>query len=252
MNTRDSLHHLRAEHHESRIRERLEERPSHSYLADAVLGGIDGCVTTFAVVAGAVGAQFPGFIVVILGSANLVADGFSMAAGNYLGTKSQREEVDRARREENRHIEEVPGGEREEVRQIFARKGFHGETLEHIVDVITRDRELWVNTMITEELGLPLEGPSPIRAGLATFAAFVLVGVVPLIPFLVPGVAPDQRFAASAIATALAFVGVGMVKGWALGRSIFRSALETLGIGGSAAVLAYVAGAALRRLFGAA
>lgn len=246
----EELHQLRAEHGEERIRERLAARRSSSYLADAVLGGIDGCVTTFAVVAGSVGAQFPGMVVIVLGFANLVADGFSMGASNYLSTKSQREQVERARREEQRHIQEVPGGEREEVRQIFARKGFHGETLDRIVATITRDHELWVDTMVTEELGLPLEVPSPVRAGLTTFAAFVLVGLVPLLPFLSGDV--SHRFAASAAATALAFLTVGMMKGRALGRSMIRSGFETLKIGGGAAALAYIVGAGLRRAFGAA
>ena len=215
-----------------------------------MLGGIDGCVTTFAVVAGAVGAQFPSPVIIVLGFANLVADGFSMAASNYLGVKSEREQVDEARTEEHRHIQEVPEGEREEVRQIFMRKGFRGETLDHIVDVITRDPELWVNTMITEELGLPIEGPPPFRAALATFTAFVLVGFVPLIPFLLPGLRSANRFPVSAAATALAFSCVGIMKGWALHRSVFFSSLETLGIGGAAAVLAYLTGTLLRRVFG--
>ncbi len=249
MSEEDQLQRLRAEHEEGRIRARIEGRRRHSYLADAVLGGIDGCVTTFAVVAGAVGAQFPGVVVIVLGVANLVADGFSMAGSNYLSTKSQREQVDEARREERRHIEKVPGGEREEVRQIFARKGFRGETLDRIVATITANRELWVDTMVREELGLRLEGPPPLRAALATFAAFVLVGLVPLLPFLSGGVA--QRFWASAAATAVAFLAVGVMKGVALGRSMLRSGLETLGIGGGAATLSYLIGAGLRHAFGA-
>lgn len=248
-NDRDT-HRLRAEHHAERIRARLSERRGHSYLRDAVLGGIDGCVTTFAVVAGSVGAQFPGVVVVVLGFANLLADGFSMGASNYLGTKSERERIDNARREEHRHIDEVPGGEREEIRQIFARKGFQGEALDHIVEVITGDRELWVNTMITEELGLPLDGPSPLRAGLSTFAAFVVAGLVPLLPFLSSGADNGRRFLASAAATALVFWLVGMLKGRALERPALRSGMETLAIGGGAAVLAYVVGAVLRGAFG--
>ena len=157
--------------------------------------------------------------------------------------------MDKARREEHRHIEKVPGGEREEVRQIFARKGFQGETLDRIVATITDNRELWVDTMVTEELGLPLEGPSPVKAALATFAAFVLVGLVPLLPFLSGGVA--HRFWASAAVTAVAFAAVGVMKGLALGRSMLRSGLETLAIGGGAAMLAYFLGAGLRRAFGA-
>lgn len=246
---REERRRLREEHHAERINARLSERRGHSYLGDAVLGAIDGCVTTFAVVAGSVGAQFPGVVVVVLGLANLAADGFSMGASNYLGTKSERERVENARREEERHIDQVPEGEREEVRQIFERKGFKGEALEHIVEVITGDRELWVNTMITEELGLPLEGPSPWRAGLSTFAAFVAAGLVPLLPFLSGG-AEDEPFVASAAITALVFWLVGMLKGRALDRPALRSGMETLAIGSVAAVLAYAMGALLHGAFG--
>lgn len=240
---------LREEHHAESIRARLDERRAHSYLGDAVLGAIDGCVTTFAVVAGSLGAQFPGVVVVVLGFANLLADGFSMGASNYLGTKSERERIENARREEHRHIEEVPHGEREEIRQIFESKGFQGEALEHIVDVITRNRDVWVDTMITEELGLPLAGPSPVRAGLSTFAAFVAAGLVPLLPFLTRGIGDAQRFLASAVMTGLVFFLVGMLKGRALERPALRAGLEMLAIGGGAAVVAYAAGAALHRAF---
>jgi vacuolar iron transporter family protein len=114
---------MEAEHSPEAVRQRLENRHGPGYLGDAVLGGIDGCVTTFAVVAGAVGAGFSGLVIVVLGYANLLADGFSMAVSNYQGTKSQRQQVEEARRGEERQIEEIPEGEREEVRQIFAAKG---------------------------------------------------------------------------------------------------------------------------------
>jgi VIT1/CCC1 family predicted Fe2+/Mn2+ transporter len=239
------------EHLPAAITARLDAGRRHSYLGDAVLGGIDGCVTTFAVVAGAFGAGFPRLVVIVLGFANLVADGFSMAVGNYLGTKSQRQEVEKTRAAEERHIDEVPDGEREEIRQIFARKGFAGDDLERVVDVITRDRRLWVDTMLTEEYGLQVEGPSPLLAGTATFAAFALVGLIPLLPFLAPGLASERMFAASAVATALAFTAVGVGKGWVLHKPLLRSGLETLLIGGGAALLAYLVGSWLRSAFGA-
>lgn len=220
-------------------------------MGDAVLGGIDGCVTTFAVVSGAVGAGFSAAVVIILGFANLLADGFSMAVSNYLNTKSQLEAVEKARRMENRHIDQIPEGEREEIRQIFARKGFGGEVLEKIVQVITSDRKLWVETMLVEELGLQISGPRPVRAGLATFFAFGVVGLIPLLPFLVPGAeTAADRFFASAVMTAVAFAGVGLVKGWVVERPILRSGVETLSIGGGAAALAYVIGLLLGNAFG--
>lgn len=242
---------LVAEHHPSAIRARLDGAQQHSYLGDAVLGGIDGCVTTFAVVAGAVGGGFSTIVVIVLGFANLLADGFSMAVSNYQGTKSQREIVEKARRTEEHHIEHIPEGEQEEIRQIFARKGFEGDVLEKIVNIITQDRQLWVDTMLTEELGLQVNGPSPMRAALATFAAFFVVGVIPLVPFLVPSLTAGQTFLASALVTALAFFGVGMAKGFVLGRSALRSGLETLFVGGLAALLAYAVGTWLRQAFGA-
>src|SRR3712207_1854807 len=83
---------LEAEHRPEAVRQRLSVRRGPGYLGDAVLGGIDGCVTTFAVVAGAVGADFSGLVVVVLGFANLLADGFSMAVSK-IGRASGRERV---------------------------------------------------------------------------------------------------------------------------------------------------------------
>jgi VIT1/CCC1 family predicted Fe2+/Mn2+ transporter len=154
---RSRIRELEAEHLPQAIARRLSAHRRHGYIGDAVLGAVDGCVTTFAVVAGAVGGGFSEIVVIVLGFANVLADGFSMAVSNYLGTKSECEEVDKARRTERTHIEAIPAGEREEIRQIFARKGFGGDLLERIVEVITSNPKLWVDTMLTEELGLQLD-----------------------------------------------------------------------------------------------
>ena len=239
------------QHRPEAVRRRLEQANEHDYLADGILGGIDGCVTTFAVVAGATGGALSPLVVIILGFANLIADGFSMAVSNYHGTQSERERVQQKRHTEERHIDAVPEGEREEIRQIFAQKGFEGDVLERIVETITSDRRLWVDTMITEEYGLPLEGPDPFRAGATTFAAFCGVGLVPLLPYLVPALATATAFTVSSILTAAAFAGIGWVKGARLQRPRVRAAWETFWAGGVAAVLAYAAGWGLRALFGA-
>ncbi len=236
------------DHAPDAIRARLAEQKKHSYLGDAVLGGIDGCVTTFAIVTGAIGAGFSTTVVIILGVANLLADGFSMAVSNYQGTKSEHELLDEARASEERHIEQYPQGEREEIRQIFMQKGFSGEVLEEIVTVITEDKTLWVDTMLTEELGLRLQAPSPLRAAIATFMAFLVVGLVPLLPFLLPIVAGENMFAASVIATSFAFLAIGMTKGKMLNLHIFKSGLETLFVGGAAAGISYLVGYLLQGL----
>lgn len=114
------------EHSTEAIQQRLSDGPGHNYLRDWIYGGIDGSVTTFAVVTGVVGAHLPPAVIVIMGFANLIADGFSMAASNFIGTKSEHEDIRRIELIEHRHIELDPEGEREEVRQIFAKKGFAG------------------------------------------------------------------------------------------------------------------------------
>lgn len=212
---------------------------------------MDGAVTTFAVVSGTAGASLSPGVAIVLGLANLLADGFSMAVGNYLSTKTEREVVERARRKEEAHIDQIPEGEREEVRQIFAGKGFEGEVLEQIVEVITNDRRQWVDTMITEEHGLRLETPSPTIAALVTFGAFGLAGLVPLLPFLfVDASESDLVFAGSSIATAGTFFLIGWFRGHLLVQSRWRSAAEALAVGISAAALAYGVGAVLHGLVG--
>jgi VIT1/CCC1 family predicted Fe2+/Mn2+ transporter len=239
------------QHRPDVIRRRLAAGSRHDYLADAVLGGIDGCVTTFAVVAGATGGALSPLVVIILGFANLLADGFSMAVSNYHGTRSERDRVEQTRRTEENHIEQVPDGEREEIRQIFAAKGFEGDVLERIVETISANRQLWVDTMLTEEHGLQLEGADPVRAGAVTFAALLGVGLVPLLPYLAPGIGDDTAFAASGVMAAAAFWGIGWVKGQRLQLPRLRSAWQTLWTGGAAAALAYGTGWALQALFGA-
>jgi len=240
---------IAADHTPAAIRARLEDGPDQSYLRDFVYGAIDGAVTTFAVAAGAVGADLSGGIVVVLGLANLFADGFSMAASNYLGTRADRELLTELRRSEAEQINLVPEGEREEVRQLYAAKGFSGDDLERVVAVLTADRDRWIDTMVTEEHGLQLDGPRPSKAATATFFAFLVVGAIPLMPFLIDELAAgsvSRPFLWSAALTAVAFLAVGAMKGLTLGTRLTRSAIETLVVGGLAASTAWIIGYVLR------
>ncbi len=233
------------EHSPEAIKERLAAGPRHSYLRDWIYGGIDGAVTTFAVVAGVVGAELPTRIILIIGLANIIADGFSMAASNYLGTKSEQDEIERLVAIENRHIEKFPEGEREEVRQIFKEKGFEGEDLRRVVDLITSDKERWVRTMITEEYGMPQEVRSAWLAAGSTFSAFLVCGIAPLLPYLVGA---RNSFALSAVLTAAVFFAIGSVKSkWSMA-PWWRSGFETLLVGSAAAALAYGVGVFLEGL----
>jgi VIT1/CCC1 family predicted Fe2+/Mn2+ transporter len=246
----DSLDELRRQHTEAAVRARLE-RSGHSYLRDAIYGAIDGIVTTFAVIAGAAGAGLDERVVIILGVANLVADGFSMSVSNLLGSRAERQQRELARHEESRQIREFPEGEREEIRQIYAAKGLSGETLEAVVDAITADREVWLRTMLTEELGFAPGERSPLHAAAVTFAAFVAFGALPLLVFvadLVPGVEPGAPFAISAVLAAIAFFAVGTLKARFVEQSWWRAGMETLALGGAAAGIAYLVGILLQNV----
>jgi VIT1/CCC1 family predicted Fe2+/Mn2+ transporter len=249
--TPDPSQPLEHEHTPSAIRARIAAATEHSYLRDFVYGAMDGTVTTFAVVSGVAGAGLSTGVAIVLGLANLLADGFSMAVGNYLSTKTARAELDKARRIEEKHIQHEPEGEREEIREIFVAKGFEPPLLDEIVDVITSDTRRWVDTMITEEHGLPLETPSPVRAAWTTFISFAVAGMVPLLPFLLFSHADETRiFVGSSVATGVTFLLIGGVQGWLVGKSKTAAALEALAIGGCAAALAYGVGLALRQWAG--
>ncbi len=236
---------LRHEHSRDEIRKRLAEGPRHSYLKDFIYGAVDGAVTTFAIVGGVAGAGMPHVIIIVLGMANILADGFSMAVSNYLGTKAEGEQREKTRQIELRHIELVPDGEREEIRQIFAAKGFTGEDLERIVSRITSDKDLWVDTMIQEQYGLPKTSISAVRAGLFTFLAFLVFGLIPLLPYMsawLMGSSAEGHFASSAAMTGAAFFCVGAIKGRFVDKPWYATGIETLLVGGCAAALAYGVG----------
>ena len=142
------------------------------YLGEFVYGGIDGSVTTFAVVAGSAGAGLESSIVIILGVANLIADGFSMSVGSYLSAKSERERFRKHKAIEYWEIENLREEEIEEVREIYRNKGFEGELLEQVVAKITEDKDRWVNDMMKDELEMIEESKSPFAMGTTTFIAF--------------------------------------------------------------------------------
>ncbi|MEW6604717.1 MAG: VIT1/CCC1 transporter family protein [Thermoproteota archaeon] len=217
-------------------------------LGDFVYGATDGAVTTFAVVAGVVGASLSPSIVLILGFANLLADGFSMAVGNYLAVKTQREYIERARKKEEWEIDNLVEQEKQEIRDIYAKKGFKEELLDEIVRVITSRRKVWVDTMMREELGLIEDSKRPRETAITTFVAFNAIGLIPLLPFMAmfmietSAVSSLVAFTYSVIFTGAAFFLIGAVKGKVVQKPLLRSGLSTLLVGGIAAVVAYIVG----------
>jgi VIT1/CCC1 family predicted Fe2+/Mn2+ transporter len=213
---------------------------------DFIYGSIDGAVTTFAVVAGVVGASLSTNIILILGFANMFADGFSMAVANYQSARAHIEFVQMKRKQEEWEIDNLQEQEKQEIREIYSKKGFKDELLEEIVRMITSRRKVWVDTMMREELGLVEDGKKPLNSAVSTFVGFNVVGLIPLIPFIVFFVlginVNSEAFYYSVIATGAAFFIVGLIKGKIVQKSLFRSGLFTLIIGAIASSVAYMVG----------
>jgi VIT1/CCC1 family predicted Fe2+/Mn2+ transporter len=219
---------------------------------DFIYGSIDGAVTTFAIVAGVVGASLSPGIILILGFANLFADGFSMAVSNYQASKARNEYIEMKRKQEEWEIENLEDQEKNEIREIYSKKGFKEELLEEIVRIITSRRKVWIDTMMKEELGLIEDGKRPLDSSISTFVGFNLIGLIPLIPFMIfiaMGIDPNSdAFIYSIIFVVSSFFLVGVIKGKIVKKSKIKSGLYTLIIGGIAAMVAYSVGYGLNFL----
>lgn len=240
----DHLHHG---HGKSDISKRISARSSGDFLRDTVFGGIDGTVTTFAIISGVSGAGMSHGVILVLGIANLLADGFSMAVGNYSATKSDLEKLEYLIGVEHNHLERYRAGEVEELRQILAGYGFTGTKLDDATNTINSSQRLWVDLMLLGEYGLSSLRPHPTAAAIATFVAFVVCGSVPLLPFLLH---MENAIVVSSVVTALVFFLVGAIKTVWTRRPWWRSGIETLLIGSSAALIAYGCGYFLSGLIG--
>jgi VIT1/CCC1 family predicted Fe2+/Mn2+ transporter len=222
-------------------------------IEDFVYGATDGAVTTFAVVSGVVGASLSPSIILILGFANLFADGFSMAVSNYLSAKSRIEYIERERKRENLEIENLAEQEVGKIRGIYLNKGFRDELLEEVVNVIISKRKVWLDTIMREKLGLIEDkNENPLSKAITTFVAFNIAGIIPLTPFIsvyfsdfAALMTIEQIFIYSIVFTGISFFLIGLIKGKVVDKSPMRSGLNTLMIGGTAALVSFLVGGLL-------
>ena len=222
------------------------------YISEFVYGGIDGAITTFAVVAGAAGADAAIYWVLIFGFANLIADGFSMSVGNYFSVKAERDNYEKHRAVEYWEVENLREKEIEEIREIYKAKGFKGELLEQVVEVIISDEDVWVDTMMKEELEMTKDDKTPIKTAIATFLSFNMVGIIPLLSYIAASmfeIAEDNLFLISCLSTAVAMIIIGYLKSIVTETPWVKGIFETLALGGLAAFLAYFVGEWLANYF---
>jgi VIT1/CCC1 family predicted Fe2+/Mn2+ transporter len=177
----------------------------------AVFGMSDGLVTNVAIVLGVAGAHPGGGVVRLAGLAALVAGAFSMASGEYVSMRAQKELLERELAMERHEITHRPEGERRELVRIYEDRGVAPELARQLASEMMRTPELALETHAREELGIdPGRLGSPVQAAASSFATFALGALLPLVPWLV----------ATGTAAALASVAVGAAAAVAVGAAL--------------------------------
>ncbi len=229
-----------------------EHQTGHGqYLKSFVYGGLDGIVTTFAVVAGVAGANLSASVVLILGVANLIADGISMAFGDYLSTKAENEYAAAERVRETWEVQNYPDGEKREMIELYMEKGIAPDDAKIAVEALSKIEKPWVDIMMVEELGLVENSESPLKNALVTFGSFVFFGSVPVLIYVVARFIPffaARTFALACILTGITLFILGTLKIYFTRQPWYRAGMEMLLLGGFAATAAYVVGVMLRGL----
>lgn len=216
-----------------------------SALADIILGGQDGLVNVLGVILGVAAAGSDTRIILVAGLAAAFAESVSMGAVAFTSTLAEADVYDSEREREYRHIEEVPALERQEIQRIYAEKGFGGELLDHIVDTITANPDVWVAVMMAEEHQLnPTDRRQALRAALVVGVSAIIGSLIPLIPFAFLPVAVSMWVSMSIAALVLFIVGVYKAR-ITIGKP-FKSGLEMAVIGVLSALAGYAIGVLLK------
>ena len=220
------------------------------YIKDAVFAANDGVVTTFAVVASVMGAGLSPLIILILGFANLLADGFSMATGNYLGSRSGAHHFHRERQKEEDIFSESNEKARLEIKDIFQKKGYTGKDVSMITEFIVKNKKLFLDFILFERLGyISFSKRDSLKSGAVTFFSFLIAGSIPLLPYLfLNGASIPNAFKWAIIFTGVALFIIGSARTIFSDKHWFVGGVEMLFVGGFAAIIAYLVGVFLKTL----
>ncbi|MEK7649737.1 MAG: VIT1/CCC1 transporter family protein [Patescibacteria group bacterium] len=227
-------------------------KASGRYIKDVVYGANDGVITTFAIIAGVAGAELadPRMTIILLGVANVLADGFSMAVSNYLGSKSERDVIAKGYRDEELEIAQDPDAERGEMTQLLREEGYSEADSESLARLMFKNKAFFADLLMHEEFDMSGHERGPVVLGsVLTFVAFVGAGLLPVLPFFfVSNV--SNIFLYSIVSTGAVLFILGALRSLITKRSFIFSGLEILVIGGFAAAIAYGVGAFLRSVLG--
>jgi vacuolar iron transporter family protein len=226
---------------------RTEQHRQTNWLRDVILGGQDGLVNILGIILGVIAGGGSTAVLLVTGIAAAITESISMGAVGYTSSISERDYYEAERRRELDEIRATPGQERDEIREIYAAKGFSGELLDQVVDTITANRDRWLETMMDEELHLqPVNRADIIRTAVVITIATLIGHLIPLAPFMFL-----ERPAALVMAfvlSGLVLFGVGAYSAVTLVGDWRRNGLQMLAIGLGAAAVGY----AISKLFGGA
>lgn len=221
------------------------------FLKPLIFGGLDGILTSFAIVAGASGGNMDVTVVLVLGFSNIFADALAMGVGEFLSSKAENEWILSERRRENWEMENYPEGEIREMIDIYESRGMNREDATKVIETMAKYKDFFVDIMMTEELALQVPEEDhkieSMKEGVVMFCAFATFGSLPLlgyviIPALFPTLGEEVLFTAACIITGLVLFGMGCVKSIFSAANWFICGLETFLLGGACATVAYTIG----------
>ncbi|KAL7547454.1 hypothetical protein ACHAWF_011739 [Thalassiosira exigua] len=221
------------------------------YLKPLIFGGLDGILTSFAIVAGAAGGSMPVPVVLVLGFSNIFADALAMGVGEFLSSKAENEWILSERRRENWELENYPDGEIREMIDIYESRGMSRKDATQVIETMSKYKDFFVDVMMAEELKLQVPEEDhkieSMKEGVVMFCSFASFGSLPLlgyvvIPALFPQLGEEVLFTAACVVTGLVLFGMGCVKSIFSATNWFICGLETLLLGGACATVAYTIG----------
>lgn len=225
---------------------------SEKYLGEFVYGGIDGIVTTFAVVSAVAGAGLESSVVLILGFANLISDGLSMGISAYLAERSDVDQYRKTRRGVVSMLENNITKASKVVSKNLKKYGFKDKELVAATNQVAGSRNA-ADFIMKEEHALAEEPENAVGIGFVTFVAFMIVGIVPLAAYLADEIfnlGLENPFAVTIILAAAAFAGVGYLKSRVAKAPVVSSVIETLVLGLVASGASYYIGKWLESIVG--
>ena len=218
-----------------------ERHRQSNWLRDVILGGQDGLVNILGIILGVIDGGGSDTVLLAAGFAAAITESISMGAVGYTSSVSERDYYEAEKAREISEIATMPDAEQQEVREIYAAKGFSGKLLEDVVDTITTNRETWLATMMDEELHLqPIQNADILRTAVVITVATLVGHLIPLVPFVLLPRAPALVLAIAL--SALALFGVGVYSAVTLVGDWRQSGLRMVAIGLGAAGIGFLIG----------